>query len=161
MASAFIGLGSNVGDREGYLRKAISVLASSEGNTVRRASSVYETEPWGKKDQRAFLNQVIELETKLQPRELLILCQEVEKTLGRRNREHWGPRTIDIDILLYDETVVDGKTLCIPHSRLMERRFVLVPLGEIASTVTIPGSGRSVGEVLEECPDRGSVRLYK
>ena len=157
----FLGLGSNVGDREGYLRKAVAAIGKLERSWVRRASSIYETEPWGKRDQDPFLNQVVEVDTKLGPQELLVACQRIEKDLGRDNRERWGPRTIDIDILIYSDVVIDDENLRVPHRLLSERRFVLVPLTELSPTVSVPGLGKTVREVLESCSDRGRVELYE
>jgi 2-amino-4-hydroxy-6-hydroxymethyldihydropteridine diphosphokinase len=158
---AFLMLGSNIGDRDRYLKEAVEAIANLEGSEVRRVSSVYETEPWGKKDQGMFLNQVVEVETELEPRELLTACQKIEKTLGRKREEHWGPRTVDIDILLYGESVIDEETIKVPHPHLSGRRFVLVPLAEVVPEVSIPGLGETVSNVLKGCPDRGNVKFYK
>lgn len=158
---AFLMLGSNIGDRAGYLKEAVEAIANLEGSEVRRVSSVYETEPWGKKDQGMFLNQVVEVETELEPRELLTACQKIEKTLGRKREECWGPRTVDIDILLYGENVIDEETMKVPHPLLSERRFVLVPLAEVVPEVSIPGLGETVRNVLKGCPDGGNVKFYK
>jgi len=158
---AHLGLGSNVGDREGYLRKTVEAIGNFERSEVRRVSSIYETEPWGKKDQDPFLNQVVEVDTQLRPHELLAVCQKIEKDLGRSTRERWGPRTIDIDLLLYGDVVIEDRNLRVPHSLLAERRFVLVPLTELSPSVSLPGLGKTVREVLEDCQDRGTVKLYK
>lgn len=154
-------LGSNIGDRDGYLKEAVEAIANLEGSEVRRVSSVYETEPWGKKDQGMFLNQVVEVETELEPRELLTACQKIERTLGRKRRERWGARTVDIDILLYGEAVIDEETMKVPHPHISQRRFVLVPLAEVVPEVSIPGLGETVRDVLKRCPDRGNVKFYK
>ena len=161
MKDIFLGLGSNVGDREDYLRKAISILGDREDIQLNRISSIYETEPWGKTNQDFFLNQVAEIETELDPWELMAICQEIEKSLGREKNEKWGPRIIDIDLLLFGEQIVDEENLQVPHPRLSERWFVLIPLNEVASLMMIPGSGQTVQEALERCSDQGSVRLYK
>ncbi len=161
MKNVFLGLGSNICNRETYLRKAVSALGDREDVQINRISSIYETEPWGKKDQDVFLNQVAEIETELGPRKLMAVCQEIEKSLGREKNEKWGPRTIDIDLLLFGDQIVDENNLHVPHPRLSERLFVLIPLCEVASGVIVPGLGQTVQNVLERCPDRGSVKLYR
>lgn len=132
MPKAYLGLGSNLGDREDYLRRAIEALDGTPGIRVSRESSFVETEPVGITAQPKFLNAVIEIETGLEPRELLSVVKETEARLGRRQTFRWGPREIDIDILLYDEIQVDEPGLQIPHPRMHEREFVLGPLREIA-----------------------------
>jgi len=158
---AFLGLGSNIGDREEYLRKAKTAIANLETCTVSGISSIYETEPLGNKNQGQFLNQALLVETELEPQELLMECKGIEKTLGRKEGPRWGPRTIDIDLLLYDEMLVDEEALRVPHPRLHRRRFVLIPMAEIAPSVRIPGSGKTVMEALKTCPDGGYVTLYE
>ena len=157
----FLGLGSNTGDREAFIEKTASAIANLGNSTVQQSSSVYETQPWGKEDQDPFLNQVLELETELLPDALLKACQKIECALGRKRGKQWGPRTIDIDILLYGEWIIETDTLCIPHPRMWERRFVLVPLSEIASSVSVPGCGKTVIELLGRCPDKGYVKLHR
>lgn len=145
---AFLGLGSNLGDRAHYLGEAISALASPLLN-VEATSRIYETEPWGLMDQPLYWNQVIEVETSLEPLELLHVCQEIEQRLGRERKVHWGPRTIDIDLLIYDNIVSESEELSLPHRYLEERAFVLAPLREIAPELVLP-SGRSITEVSGE-----------
>lgn len=145
---AFLGLGSNLGDRANYLAQAIFALTSPMLK-VEATSRIYETEPWGVMDQPIYWNQVLEIETSLEPMELLHFCQEIEIRLGRERKEHWGPRTIDIDLLIYDNTVRDSKELILPHPYLEERAFVLVPLREIAPRLVLP-SGRSISDVSGE-----------
>lgn len=141
----FLGLGSNLGNRYYYLKEAISAL---EGPAIKviKVSRIYETEPWGKEDQPLFWNQVIEIETILEPLELLHVCQDIELRLGRVRKEQWGSRTIDIDLLIYDNIVSDTEELRLPHPYLEERAFVLAPLREIAPKLILP-SGRSINEV--------------
>jgi 2-amino-4-hydroxy-6-hydroxymethyldihydropteridine diphosphokinase len=127
---AYLGLGSNLGDRLETLRRAVELLQAREGVRVVRSSSVYETEPVGP-PQPEYLNAVLEVETDLEPRALLRACLDVERELGRQRREPWGPRTIDVDVLTYGELEVDEPDLRIPHPRMGERAFVLVPLGEL------------------------------
>ncbi|MGI6119075.1 MAG: 2-amino-4-hydroxy-6-hydroxymethyldihydropteridine diphosphokinase [Desulfosporosinus sp.] len=145
---AYLGLGSNSGDRSHYLREAVSALAGPLIE-IKAASHIYETEPWGLKDQPLYLNQVIEVETSLEPLELLRFCQEIERRLGRKHGVHWGPRTIDIDVLIYDNIVSKSEELILPHPYLEERAFVLTPLREIAPELVLP-SGRSITEVSGE-----------
>ena len=145
---AFLGLGSNLGDRSHYLEAAVSALRSPVLK-VEATSRIYETEPWGVSDQPLYWNQVIEVETSLEPLALLHVCQQLELRLGRERKVHWGPRTIDIDLLIYDNRVSDSEELMLPHPYLEERAFVLVPLREIAPYLVLP-SGRSITEVFGE-----------
>ena len=144
----FLGLGSNLGDRAYYLKGAISALASSTIKIV-AMSGIYETEPWGVMDQPLYWNQVIEVDTTLEPLELLHVCQEIELQLGRERKVHWGSRTIDIDLLLYDNRVSESEELRLPHPYLEERAFVIAPLREIAPKLVLP-SGKSITEVSGE-----------
>jgi 2-amino-4-hydroxy-6-hydroxymethyldihydropteridine diphosphokinase len=160
LAMVFLGIGSNIGDRAGYLTKTRESLAELTGCSILNCSSVYESDPWGLTDQAPFLNQVVALETALEPRSLLEACQTIERRLGRMRGEKWGPRTIDIDILLFDSLVVEKDGLRIPHPRMMDRRFVLVPLAEIAADRTVPPGSRTVSELLASCGDGGGVRPY-
>ena len=145
---AFLGLGSNLGDRAHYLKEAISTLASPTIKIV-TTSQIYETDPWGVMDQPLYWNQVIEIETILEPLDLLHVCQEIEHRLGRERKVHWGPRTIDIDLLIYNGRVSESKELILPHPYLEDRAFVLAPLREIAPTLVLP-SGRSIQVVYGE-----------
>jgi 2-amino-4-hydroxy-6-hydroxymethyldihydropteridine diphosphokinase len=133
---AYVGLGSNLGDREAAIRRAAELLAA------RRLSSIRETEPWGLTGQPRFLNAVAELETELEPRPLLERLLEVEQRLGRRRTGlRWGPRTIDLDLLLYGDRVIDEPGLQVPHPHLGERLFAVEPLAELAPELEIPGNG--------------------
>jgi 2-amino-4-hydroxy-6-hydroxymethyldihydropteridine diphosphokinase len=129
--TAYLALGANIGDREANLREAVRRLRES-GCKVTAVSSLYLTKPVGVLDQPDFINAVIGTETALAPHDLLRLCRSIEETLGRERTIRWGPRVIDIDILLYEGAVVDEPELVLPHPRMLERAFVLVPLAEIA-----------------------------
>jgi 2-amino-4-hydroxy-6-hydroxymethyldihydropteridine diphosphokinase len=142
---AYVALGSNLGDREGYLRAAIEAIAKTE--VVRRASSIYETDPVGYLDQPVFLNMVIEVETAKEPLKLLRLMRKVEHDLHRERTFPNAPRNIDLDLLLYDDVVLESAELTIPHPRLHERAFVLIPLAEIAPNVIVPTRGKTVQEL--------------
>jgi 2-amino-4-hydroxy-6-hydroxymethyldihydropteridine diphosphokinase len=138
---AFVGLGSNLGDREATLRRAIELLGTRA--QVVAISSFRETEPWGLEEQPAFLNAAAELETDLAPRELLGALLDVERSLGRsREGPRWGPRTIDLDLLVYADQAIDEPGLTVPHPHLHERRFVLEPLAELDPGLVVPGRGR-------------------
>jgi 2-amino-4-hydroxy-6-hydroxymethyldihydropteridine diphosphokinase len=133
---AYVGLGSNLGDREQLVRRAAELVGAL------RLSTVIETEPWGYENQPRFLNAVAELETQLTPRQLLDHLLDVERRLGRERVGHrWGPRTIDLDLLLYGDETIDEPGLVVPHPRLVEREFVLRPLAELVPALKIPGNG--------------------
>ena len=153
---SFLGLGSNQGDRAQMLARARDLLL---GPRIRLAacSRVYESPPWGLTEQPWFLNQTIEIETTLSPRGLLARCQEVEQSLGRLRTVRWGPRTIDVDILLYNDVVMTAPDLVIPHPELRRRAFVLVPLAEIAPALRLP-TGEALVTLLDALPDRADVR---
>ena len=151
MKLTYLSLGSNMGDREANLRAAIDRLATS-GLHILRTSPVYETEPVDYADQRWFLNMVVEAETSLFPLQLLAQTQKVERVLGRVRTVPKGPRVIDIDILLYGTAVVRTAKLEIPHPRMAERRFVLVPLHDLAPDLRHPVTRATVAEMLRDAP---------
>jgi 2-amino-4-hydroxy-6-hydroxymethyldihydropteridine diphosphokinase len=146
---AYISLGSNIGDREDNLKKALALLDEHPQIRVAAVSSFYETAPVGYTDQPDFINAAAELETALGPRELLKICMETEKKLGRVRTIRWGPRVIDIDILWYNGLTVDEEDLQIPHPRMLEREFVIRPLADIAPDMQL-ANGKTVSEVLQE-----------
>jgi 2-amino-4-hydroxy-6-hydroxymethyldihydropteridine diphosphokinase len=139
MTRAYVGVGANLGDREATIRAAIDALPGIVG-----VSELRETDPVGIVDQPAFLNGALALETELGPRELLNALLAVERDLGRERREPWGPRTIDLDLLLYGDETIDEPGLTVPHPRLHERRFALEPLLDLDPEVAIPGRGRVI-----------------
>jgi 2-amino-4-hydroxy-6-hydroxymethyldihydropteridine diphosphokinase len=142
VARAFVGLGANLGDREGAIRSALELLAARDGVEVVAVSTLRDTAPVGRVDQPRFLNGAAELETTLPPRDLLEALFDVERELGRERRERWGPRAIDLDLLLYGAEQVDEPELTVPHPRLHVRGFVLEPLAELDAELDVPGRGR-------------------
>lgn len=158
MAIAYLGLGSNLGDRETKITSALKMLGQKA--QILKISSLYETEPVGYKDQPWFLNCVCSLETDLSPQALLKFAKAIERKLGRKPTLRFGPRLIDIDILFYDGLILDSPDLVIPHPRLAERAFVLVPLKEIAPNLVHPLLGVTIEELLEGAESLERVRLY-
>ena len=146
MSIVYISIGSNIGDREENCRKAIKLLKEN-GIALKRESSLYETEPWGVKNQPKFINMAIEVETDKEPEELLRVLKEIEIEIGRKETVKWGPRVIDLDILFYDELILKIPGLEIPHPLLHERDFVLKPLSEIAPDKKHPVIGKTVKEM--------------
>jgi 2-amino-4-hydroxy-6-hydroxymethyldihydropteridine diphosphokinase len=143
----YLGLGSNLGDRHGYLLKSIRKLAALPSVVLNSCSSVYETPPVGNTEQPYFLNTVIEVTASLTPEELLNECQEIERLFGRYRFEKWGPRTIDIDILFWEDYCLNSENMQIPHPHACTRAFVMIPLCEIAPDFLIPGKNISVRAV--------------
>lgn len=141
MADVYLGLGSNLGDRMGYLRRALDAIGQLPDTVVIEQSSVYETPPMGPQDQGKYCNMAAHLKTSLSPRTLLAHLQSIEAELGRpspEHRRHWGPREIDIDVLLYDEQVINEPGLTVPHPGIPDRWFVLKPLADLASGLVHP-----------------------
>ncbi|MCM3575844.1 2-amino-4-hydroxy-6-hydroxymethyldihydropteridine diphosphokinase [Mesobacillus subterraneus] len=158
---AYIALGSNMGDRFGYLTQAIILLESHEQISVVNTSSVYETDPVGFTDQGQFLNMAIQVETSLSPVELLDTCLEIELKLGRKREVKWGPRTLDLDILLYNHENIETEKLTIPHPRMSERAFVILPLLDMDPNLTLPTMKEPLKNYLLSIPDREGVRIWK
>jgi 2-amino-4-hydroxy-6-hydroxymethyldihydropteridine diphosphokinase len=150
MVSAWIGMGANVGDRLGAFRAALAELESLEASTVVRVSSVYDTAPWGVTDQERFLNAVVQLRTGLPAATLLAELAAIEARCGRVRHERWGPRTLDLDILLYGDEIIATADLTVPHPRLSQRAFVLVPLAELEPSLEVPGLGVTVATLLDQ-----------
>jgi 2-amino-4-hydroxy-6-hydroxymethyldihydropteridine diphosphokinase len=157
LKKAFISAGSNLGNRRANLDFALSSLA--KGGTVSKISSCFETEPVGFPDQPWYLNIAVELETRLAPSELFFFCRSIETACGRVRTFPSAPRTLDLDILLYGDDVINEVDLIIPHPRLSERNFVLAPLAQIAPDVRHPLLKKWIRELMETCSDRSEVRL--
>lgn len=145
---AFLGLGGNIGDKKENIQKALELLDRSDSIKVVQVSSFYETEPWGYEKQDWFMNVVAEVETELSPYELLDYCQFIEKELKRERLIRWGPRTIDVDILLYDGFESKDERLIVPHERMTERAFVMVPLYEINKEIVI--NGEKISDIMKD-----------
>lgn len=157
MASVYLGLGTNLGDRWDNLRQAVTALG--ELGRVVAWSRVFETRPMYVTDQPAFLNMAVHLDTGLPPRPLLSALKTLEDRMGRVVSRRYGPRLIDLDILLYDDARVDAPDLTIPHPRLAERRFALAPLADLAPALDHPGAGRSIAQLLACLSDDGDIAV--
>ncbi len=153
MSIAYIGIGSNLGNREENCRKAITLL-TGKSIKILKCSSLYETEPWGVKEQPEFINMAVEIETHMEPLELLRAIKEIENGMGRREGLRWGPRVMDLDILLYDDLILRTQELEIPHPRLRDREFVLKPLSEIAPDKIHPLFKKSIKNLLSELSEK-------
>lgn len=153
---AFVGFGGNLGDVETTLMEALWAIDGLPQTSIRAQSALYRTKPWGRSDQPDFLNGVVELQTRMTPRVLLEHLLAIEEKFGRvrANEERWGPRALDLDLLVFGEEVIDEPGLHVPHPRLRERAFVLVPLAEIAPALEIVGQGK-VGDLLAQVDASG------
>lgn len=151
----FLSLGTNLGDRIANLRSAVHALESAM--TVRQESKIYETPPWGFEDQGAFLNMVVRTDTDVEPEALLELIKKIEVDLGRERSFHWGPRLIDIDILFYDDLVLNAPSIILPHPHIQERAFVLVPLADIAPDFIHPVLKMPIRKLLSAV-DRSGIK---
>jgi 2-amino-4-hydroxy-6-hydroxymethyldihydropteridine diphosphokinase len=160
MNVTFLLIGGNMGNREENLQAAKSLIQQYCGKIV-RSSSLYQTAAWGRTDQPAFLNQALQIETKLTAEELMGQILTVEKMMGRERKEKYGPRIIDIDILLFNDEQHDSSFLKIPHPEMQNRLFALIPLAEIAPTVYHPVFKKSISQLLKETPDKLEVKNYK
>ena len=156
MIRVFLGIGTNLGDRERNLQAALAIL--SQKMVILKESSIYQTAPWGYLDQPAFLNQVVEAQTDLSPLNLLGFLKDTEKVLGRQANFRYGPRLIDLDILFYGNRIIQTPRLQVPHPRLSERAFVLIPLAEIAPEFVHPQNKQTVTQLLAALPELGGVQ---
>lgn len=161
MIKVFLSLGSDLGNKRENLNKAISEIELSIGE-INTISGIYETEAWGFESKSNFLNQVILIETEIDPFHLIHSCLDIERKMGRERKQtgYYESRVIDIDILFYGESIVDDDNLTIPHQHLHKRRFILEPLNEIAPDFIHPLLGKSISELLAACDDTGLVKLY-
>ena len=162
MSIAYLCLGSNSGNRLQFIEQAISLINLAENIKIIRSTALYETEPWGVKKQNWFLNIIVEIKTDLSPQDLLLKCMSIEKTLGRnRDKEQrWGERTIDIDIIFYNKDVVNTDMLTIPHPRMHQRAFVLVPLLELIPDFIHPVLNKTISDLYDELDNVEEVYLY-
>jgi 2-amino-4-hydroxy-6-hydroxymethyldihydropteridine diphosphokinase len=159
MNIVFLQLGGNLGDREQLLKDAILAIENRVGNII-DFSKVYESSPWRVEGQNNYLNQIIKVKTTLLAREVLSTVLNIEKQLGRIRIEKWGERLIDIDIIFYNNSIIETPELCIPHKHLHERMFVLTPLCDIASKMVHPKYNKTIEELLQECNDTELVEEY-
>lgn len=159
MSRLYLSLGSNLNERYANLRRAIGLLR--EHMSVTAISPVYATEPWGDRDQPAFLNVCVAASTTLAPHDVLHLIKSIEQEMGRQPSRHWGPRLIDIDIIFYDNLVLRDEGLTIPHPRLAERAFVLAPLADLIPDFRHPQTGETVWELLDRVGADGVERLFE
>ena len=156
---AYIALGSNIGNRLGYIQKAIKAICKLENTCVVKVSEIYETNPVGYVEQDKFLNMVIMIKTCFTPFELLEKLQEIEHMLKRKRVIHWGPRTIDLDILTFDGITLHDPKLTIPHPEMLKRAFVLIPLKDIAPDIKFYGN--TIDFYIKTCDDKDTINIFK
>ncbi|GMO32257.1 MAG: hypothetical protein Ta2F_08130 [Termitinemataceae bacterium] len=157
--TAYIALGSNIGDKEKYIIQALDLLNAENNLRISALSKMYKTDPVGYTDQDFFLNMVCRIETDLSPNQLLDVLHKIENDLQRKRIIRWGPRTIDLDILLYDDLESCDPVLTVPHPRMTERAFVMVPLGDVYHVDTF--AGKPIAEIIASCDDCGGVEFFK
>lgn len=156
----FLGIGSNIGNRSEYLRNALARIEELEDVRIEKISSIYETDPVGYLKQNKFLNCVVQLRTKLSPQKLLNEVKEIERDHNRQREIHWGPRTLDLDILFYGNCEISLPGLTIPHPEVYKRRFVMVPLCEISPEFSPNVGDKTICDLLTECKDNAAVEHY-
>jgi 2-amino-4-hydroxy-6-hydroxymethyldihydropteridine diphosphokinase len=160
MTAAHIALGSNLGDRAANLRTALEMLAQTAGISITAVSAIYETAPVGGPEQDHYLNACAALDTELTPTRLLLMMLDIEEKIGRVRKVRWGPRIIDLDLLLYGEIMMNTPLLELPHPRMSERDFVLIPLADIAPDQIIPGLNQTVALTLAGRPKNEEIKLF-
>ena len=160
MSLVYLQLGSNLGDRLSILNTAASKISTQVGDLL-LLSKIYQSSPWGVEGQGDFLNQVILIESRYSAKLILEIILNIEKELGRVRIEKWGERVIDIDILFYDDEIIEASDLCVPHKYISKRKFVLLPLNEIAPNFIHPKYDKTITQLLEECLDEESVMIYE
>ncbi len=158
MFKIIISIGSNMGERTDNCRRAIEALAALDGVSVLKESFFYETLPWGKTNQQDFINCAVLVESDIAPLNLLEKLKEIEFNIGRNHEERWGPRLIDLDLVIYADVVMDNETLTLPHKYAHERAFVMIPAAEVAPEMIHPLLGKSVRKLAEGLADKGEVR---
>lgn len=159
MKEVYLLIGGNIGDRFYFLGEAIRLISQKCG-PISRSSAIYETAAWGKEDQPAFLNQVLIIQTAMEPLPLMAVILEIEQEMGRSRRERNGERNIDIDILYYENDVIEMPDLTIPHPRIYMRKFALIPMAELNALKTDPVHNKTIKELLQACPDSLEVKQF-
>jgi 2-amino-4-hydroxy-6-hydroxymethyldihydropteridine diphosphokinase len=162
MTNVYLSLGSNKGDRLGYIQQATSLLGATEGVAIVQTSAFYETEPWGCETNNWFVNAIVEIQVSLSPHQLLAECQRIEKQLGRNRQQegHYGDRTIDIDILFFGDEIIDDANLTVPHRCFHQRAFTMVPMLELAPEFVHPQLNKTVMELYEDLENPEMIFLY-
>ena len=161
MQTVYLGLGSNKGERISYIEKAIEEISGLPETKIFVRSGIYETEPWGNIEQEDYLNSVIGIQTELNAEDLLKELKSIEKLIGRKENKKWSEREIDIDLLFYGNEIIDKDHMKVPHGQIENRRFVLVPMNEIAPGFIHPVFKKSISQLLKDTTDKLKVYLYK